>query len=418
MRTTIYQTNQMNHIAGNADTRSNGDFANSEFLYTDNVAWGRATKTPFARHSILIVLEAVSGTPVPRTAVVTGARIKFVASRVDSTAFSADTSLLADDGKWTQPGSGTAQWIGHPNSHLDFQFQCETAGAATLGITATGIAVDGSVTHSENDDLWLTSDSLCQTFTADATGTVATTNLVVWKVEGGSAFDPGDAMRPEYYNTLSQDGTDDRPDIDGGSIGLGDYQAMSTIATSESVISFDHTTGSGITADVVSGTRYAVVLAKNWTGNTSAGTHVLWGFKANTTGASLYPNGSPSTYGIPEAFNNVNYPIDVDLPTQIHEDGVTENVAPFGSVSRDSMPSFLTISGIVTHSSSGITEVMQEYFNRPDYDASVPIGLCMGPGDADSGDQRLNASMDGEDATLDTRIKIEIDWRRRRITRA
>jgi len=413
MTNTTYVMRTMAHVDGHGDVGAPADAGTREFIANLGSLFGKELGGAQRRLTSFLVFES-EGNPIPRTGKVTDVEINFVSRLALSSAFSADTSLLVDDGKWTQPGSGTAQWVGHPDSHLDFQLRAEDSGGSALRLTDIGTSVDGSVTVGETDDLWLTNESLAQTFTADSTGTIETTKIVIRRAGAVGDFPVGGTFHPVYYDTLKQDGTDDRPDIAGGELGKGGILGAADITTSFSVISFDHTDFFGVPVDVVSGTRYAVVFERNWSGNDTPGAYLQWGFMANTTEAPLYPNGSPSSFGIPEAFNKINYLINVDLPSRIHLDGVTENVAPFGSVSRDSPPNFPAISGTASFSSDGITEVFQEYFNRPDYNPEIPIGLCFGPGDAANGEGRVILTMDFDNADPDERTKIDISWRDRK----
>lgn len=408
MPTTVYKMRVLSRLDGHADTTSEAGFENSDFLYNINAPFGSTPKPDQLLQSALFILEA-DGNPVPRTGKVTDIEITFISNLPDLFVFSADTSLLVDDGKWTQTGSGTSAWIGHPNSHLDFQFRAEDSGSALVGETDIGTDVDGSVTIKENSVDWLTPGSLCQAFTSTVTTTIETTKAVIWRV--GTVFN--DTFQLVYYNTLAQDGIDDRPDIAGGRLGRTNADTAGDLPTSGTEVTIGHTGFLGETVDVVSGTRYAVVFEQG--ADPDPGSHVFWGFKANTTGPPLYTDGSPSTFGIGEGFNNINYPVDVDLPSQIHADRVTENVAPFGSVSRDSIAPFPALSGTVTHASDGITTVFQEYFNRPDYDPTTPMGLCIGPGNADFTDQRFVRTMNSVDADRDFRTRVAVTWRKRKL---
>jgi hypothetical protein len=253
---------------------------------------------------------------------------------------------------------------------------------------------------------------ISQAVTVTLTANLGSTELVLQRVGTDWIFDSGQFIWPEYYNTMAQDGSDDRPDFDAGLIARGNNGAVVFIADTPSVVSFSHTSGQGTSALLTSGTRYAIVLAKAWDDQFMEGNYVNWGYEGNTTDAHAYTGGSPSVSGIAEAFNPINYPIQVELPTLFHADGSTVNEEPFGSVLRTPAPPFPVTSGTVTI--SGLRDIVQEWFARNEYDPDIPMGICLGPGDAEDDELRSALSMNHLEDREDS-AQLLIKYRRRRI---
>jgi len=409
----LRETSNNNNLT---DTWSESNFSDLFRSFHNTVRFGKKDAGDTPHSSALLVLES-DGDPIPRGSVIESAELVLAPTVTGGGSFNMDISFVADDGRWSQPGSGTEQWVkSRSDSHYDFNFSAENSGGSTIfAQSSLSTTPDGDVDMARFNETYLGSTNLAQSFTAEATGDIETTKLVIHKEETTSwafAF-----IRANYYNTIAQDGSDDRPDIAGGSIGASNFIQMTLIGTSPAVVSFDHIAGAAVEVPVVSGTRYAIVLDTTWEGNYNTGHWINWSFMGNTSGTNLYPDGSPSTFGVQEGWNNINYPIDIEVPSVFLTDGTSVNVEPFGSVLRTPCPAFTVVSGVSTV--SGLGEICQEWFGQSNYPGNSPIAICLGPGDAGPEDGQEFCAVDAATGSTDREdlTQLIVNYRRRRINR-
>jgi hypothetical protein len=394
-------TNNTVKVNSDTDTNASLDYnGNNEYVYNTSAAFGFLDKAA-ERRSTLLSFHHGSEDPIPPHSIIENARIRMWSNVTDNTAWNYDVSLLPDDGKWTNT-EGITKW-NEGQHHFNLIMSCTSGGgviAATPFQSPANVSLNMAV-HSIN---YQTPQRYAQVMATTSGGSPTNVAVTLARVGAFTGADATTALRITVHEANEDDTFDE---VLGQHVTESAEVLCSTLSTTLSTVNFTIPSGT-----VVEGNKYAYIVNKNWVGARASGNYILVGASGVTTADNLYTEGSALTYGIRDSFNPVNYPIVVEMPSVTHQDGVTINEEPFGSVIRQPIVDFPTTGNEVTL--SGMETLVQEWVSRDDYDPECPIGFCLGPGDATAADERVIQTHDA-DVTGTNTARLIVTYRRRRI---
>ncbi len=366
---------------------------------------GRSNKAGGERFSSMMVFVPET-IPVPRNSVITSAELRCSSAELTTEPFSYDMAILTPDNRWTETGTMSGQTQNLARGTFNLHAHAENGVTTLAQNTNFGVTDDGFIIIGRDTGNSRAPQNIGQTVIITQSGTWDNTQMMCSvNVTGG--WGPGPWMRPVIYRCFADDGSDDRPNIAAGSLGSGNIRLMATFTTTPTILDFTGLGGSGSTFSVTAGQRYCVYVERNWTRVGGGSNYLQVHFTFDAYG------GLPTMKGRPDAFANANYGIQRELPSIFDVDGTTPFVDPWGSRLRTPAPDFPAIGDPAVLDGWG--PILNEWFSHPDYDPDHPLGIVVGPGDADFADNRIWRSKDFSPAqAADEEPRLVIKYRRRK----